>query len=913
MELGRLYPEDKKFSSPKEEIDFLRKEIEKREAMLGNTEKIPQDTTVQSVIKDYAKTPSSEVIHEKYEIKPHEAGAIVLELAPETHDSQIESLIGVLHSKGLKNTLYVIERMNNFHIEDDFHRFLIQYIKSGYSVSNLKESNDMWKPTHMTLYEITLPEIPKEDANQELKKFISGMEQFYAGMLDGSNDGDYFTLEIANANESEEFVFYASVPDRRKELFEKQIHSIFAGVKVKEEKNDYNIFTPNGVSVASYAKISKNPIFPVKTYENFDNDPLAVIMNSFSNIDKSGEGASLQFVIRPAPSEYIKKWKESLKDLEKGEPTYKAIDVAFTPGAKIMKFVGDMIHSGSSSKDKKENKEPPRVDERSIENVKIKVGNPVALVDIRIVASASDEQSAEDILDHIETSFAQFENTGFNKIYFERVKGSRLKEIEREFAWRMFSSRESIPLNTKELTTMMHFPTSHLKAKMPQLRRAEAGVSPAPAGLPLAGTLVGVNRARGIESRVFITPEDRMRHFYVIGQTGTGKTTLLKNMIVQDILDGHGVCMIDPHGSDIEEILGSIPQNRMEDVIYFDPSYVERPMALNMLEFDRRFPEQKIFVVNEMLAIFDKLFDMKTSGGPMFEQYFRNSVLLALEDPDSGSTLLDVSKLLANKAFRDYKLSKSQNPIVNQFWREVAEKAGGEASLQNIVPYVTSKFDNFLSNDIMRPIISQEKSSFNFRDVMDTKKILLVNLSKGRLGDLNSHLLGLIIVGKILMAALSRVDSIGQKLSPFYLYIDEFQNVTTDSISVILSEARKYKLGLNIAHQFLGQLTDKIKASVFGNVGSIASFRVGPEDAEFLEKQFAPVFTAQDIINLNNRNAYIRLLANGRPVKPFNMETLPPPIPNVENVPKIKQLSHLKYGRDKMTVEAEIMERYKKQ
>jgi hypothetical protein len=213
----------------------------------------------------------------------------------------------------------------------------------------------------------------------------------------------------------------------------------------------------------------------------------------------------------------------------------------------------------------------------------------------------------------------------------------------------------------------------------------------------------------------------------------------------------------------------------------------------------------------------------------------------------------------------------------------------------------------------MRPIISQEKSSFNFRDVMDTKKILLVNLSKGRLGDLNSHLLGLIIVGKILMAALSRVDSIGQKLSPFYLYIDEFQNVTTDSISVILSEARKYKLGLNIAHQFLGQLTDKIKASVFGNVGSIASFRVGPEDAEFLEKQFAPVFTAQDIINLNNRNAYIRLLANGRPVKPFNMETLPPPIPNVENVPKIKQLSHLKYGRDKMTVEAEIMERYKKQ
>lgn len=915
MELGRLYSEDKKFSSPKEEIDFLRKEIEKREAMLGNTEKMPKDSTIQAVIKDYANTPPKEVIHENYEIKPHEAGAIILELSPEAHDSQIESLIGVLHKKGLKNTLYVIDRMNNFHLEDDFHRFLIQYIKSGYAVSNLKEGGELWKPTHMTLYEITLPEIPKEDANQELKKFISGMEQFYAGMLDGSNDGDYFTLEIANANLSEEFVFYASVPDRRRELFEKQIHSIFGGVKVKEEKNDYNIFNPDGVAVASYAKVSRNSIFPIKTYENFDNDPLAVIMNSFSNIDRSGEGASLQFVIRPAKNDYIKKWKESLKNLEKGESTYRAIDVPFTTGAKVMKFMSDLINPAESYKDKnkKEEKEPPRLDQRAIDNVKIKVGNPVAMVDIRIMASASDQKSAEDILDHIETSFAQFENTGFNKIYFERVKGSRLKEIEREFSWRMFSERESIPLNTKELTTIMHFPTSHLKASMPQLKRTEAGVSPAPAGLPVTGTLIGVNRARGVESRVFITPDDRMRHFYVVGQTGTGKTTLLKNMMVQDILAGHGICMIDPHGSDIEEILGSIPQNRMEDVIYFDPAYIERPMSLNMLEFDRRFPEQKIFVVNEMLAIFNKLFDMKTAGGPMFEQYFRNSVLLALEDPDSGSTLLDVSKLLANKTFRDYKLSKSQNPIVNQFWREVAEKAGGEASLQNIVPYVTSKFDNFLANDIMRPIISQEKSSFNFRDVMDSRKILLVNLSKGRLGDLNSHLLGLVVVGKILMAALSRVDSAGINLPPFYLYIDEFQNVTTDSISVILSEARKYKLGLNIAHQFLGQLTDPIKNAVFGNVGTIASFRVGPEDAEFLEKQFAPVFTAREIMSLNNRNAYIRLLANGRPMKPFNMETLSPPMPNIEIVPKIKQLSHLKYGRDRMTVEAEILERYKKQ
>jgi hypothetical protein len=415
-----------------------------------------------------------------------------------------------------------------------------------------------------------------------------------------------------------------------------------------------------------------------------------------------------------------------------------------------------------------------------------------------------------------------------------------------------------------------------------------------------------------------MSPEDRLRHFYVIGQTGTGKTTMLKNMIAQDIANGEGVCMIDPHGSDIQDILALIPKHRYEDVIYFDPSYTARPMALNMLEYDRRYPEQKTFVVNEMLSIFNKLFDMKTAGGPMFEQYFRNAVLLVMEDPETGNTLLDVSRVLSNKAYRDLKISKCKNPIVNQFWNEVAGKAGGEASLANIVPYITSKFDVFLSNDIMRPIIAQENSSINFREIMDTKKILLVNLSKGRLGDINANLIGLILVGKILMAALSRVDAInapgpdGKELPPFYLYIDEFQNVTTNSISTILSEARKYKLSLAVAHQFIAQLEEGIRDSVFGNVGSIAAFRVGAEDAEYLEKQFSPVFTAKDIMSIDNRNAYLKMLANGRPVKPFNIETMAPPQGNKAIVESIKELSHLKYGRDREGVEAEILQKYKK-
>ena len=264
--------------------------------------------------------------------------------------------------------------------------------------------------------------------------------------------------------------------------------------------------------------------------------------------------------------------------------------------------------------------------------------------------------------------------------------------------------------------------------------------------------------------------EDRLRHFYTIGQTGTGKSTLIKNMAAQDIKAGKGVCFIDPHGSDIQDLLSVVPPERFGDVIYFDPAYTARPVALNMLEYDARFPEQKTFVVNEMLSIFNKLFDMKTAGGPMFEQYFRNAVMLVIEDPESGSTLLDVSRVLAVKSFRDMKLARCKNPIVVQFWKEIAEKAGGESSLANIVPYITSKFDVFLSNEIMRPVIAQETSSFNFRQIMDEKKILLVNLSKGRLSDINANLIGLILVSKILMAALSRNRSFGKDCPVLSLY-----------------------------------------------------------------------------------------------------------------------------------------------
>jgi len=330
-----------------------------------------------------------------------------------------------------------------------------------------------------------------------------------------------------------------------------------------------------------------------------------------------------------------------------------------------------------------------------------------------------------------------------------------------------------------------------------------------------------------------------------------------------------------------------------------------------MLEYDASRPEQKSFIVNEMLAIFRQLYgDVPESMGPAFEQYFRNATQLIMEDPASGSTLMDIGRVLSNAEFRNMKLSRSNNPVVNQFWNEIATKAEGEASLQNIVPYITNKFDEFTGSDFMRPIIGQQESSFKFREVIDSKKILLVNLSKGRLGERNANLLGLILVGKLFMAALSRADSPGTQFPPFYLYIDEFQNITTSSIPGILSEARKYKLSLTIAHQYLAQVDEKIRDAVFGNVGSMAVFRVGQEDGEFFGKLFEPTFKATDFTSVENYNAYLRILANGVPQKPFNIQTLPPSKGNLAQVDDLRELSYLTYGRDRATVEASIRARY---
>jgi hypothetical protein len=896
-------------ATPEEELAYLRAQVEAKENELRSLKKEQPRALVAHERILHHRDNGHEVLTPDFQMQPDEAEELALNLNPEEDDETMDELRGIMEEKGIRNAFMVLEKLNSPHLEDDFHRFLVQYLLAGMQVKGLGENQPAWKALHVTLYEIALPEADHSDQTrtQTLKELISSMEQFYAGMLSVADayagEPPYFSLELAVPVERSNLFFYAAIPNGRRDLFEKQLLSIFPHAHITPQPNDYNIFVPEGYSVGSSAELLDKSVLPLKDYNDFDYDPLNSILNAFAKIGADDEGAALQISIQPKGDQYLRHYRKILDELKKGVPPYKALALPETFGGELLKETGALFS-------KPQEYSRADADQSIIESVEKKMAAPIVATNIRLIVSSRNPQRAQQILTDLESSFSQFENTRGNRLVFKRAHKSAEKRLFHDFSFRLFSPSLEMPLSLRELTTIYHFPPKGIESA-PNLKQSRFAASSAPADLPKNGMLLGTNSFRGVQTPITMAPQDRLRHLYVIGQTGTGKSVFLKNLAIQDIQAAEGVCFIDPHGNDIIDILAAVPPSRYEDVIYFDPAYLDRPFGLNLLEYDPQHPEQKTFIVNEILAIFRRLYgDTPESMGPAFEQYFRNATLLVMEDPSSGSTMLDIARVLSDANFRNLKLSRSNNPIVNQFWREIATKAGGDAALENIVPYITNKFDDFTANDFMRPIIGQQNSSFNFRNIIDTKKILLVNLSKGRLGERNANLLGLILVGKLFMAALSRADSPGKDFPPFYFYIDEFQNITTDSIPAILSEARKYKLSLTVAHQFLAQIDEKIRDAVFGNVGSMAVFRVGQEDGEFFEKQFAPVFSALDFVNIENYNAYMRMLANGVPQKPFNIKTLPPIPGNPNQIDDLRELSYLTYGRDRATIESTIRSRY---
>lgn len=408
------------------------------------------------------------------------------------------------------------------------------------------------------------------------------------------------------------------------------------------------------------------------------------------------------------------------------------------------------------------------------------------------------------------------------------------------------------------------------------------------------------------QERVFgIKEDDRRRHFYVVGKTGTGKTTMIQNMAIQDVQNGRGVAIVDPHGEFAEEVLKAVPASRINDVIYFNPSDQEWPIAFNVME--KVDTEYRHLIASGLVGVFKKIW--ADSWGPRLEYILRNAILALLEYP--GSTLLGVTRILVDKNYRERVVEKISDPVVKSFWVDEFTK-WNDRVLQEVISPIQNKVGQFLSSALIRNIVGQTKSAFNLRDLMDQEKVIIMNLSKGRIGEDNSALLGAMMITKIQLAAMARVDIPEEERKDFYLYVDEFQNFATDSFANILSEARKYRLNLILAHQYIGQLTTdtstKVRDAVFGNVGTLATFRIGAEDAEFLEKEFEPIFMIQDLVNLPNRNIYIKLMIDGMTGSAFSAATLPPIdlSKTVGNAEKVIKVTRERYGTQRDIVEEKI-------
>ena len=782
------------------------------------------------------------------------------------------------------------------------------------TLNSLRSKGSIARALNMALFSITLPRptLPGfQGAPQRPEKELIGiMEQLYGSFTNIHTKGwnkfiygePYLVLEIAVRHIGQDIQFYMAVPRSIEDIFEKQIHGLYPEAHI-EPVQDYSVFHPGGVALGASVTQKNDSILPIKTYQKLESDPLGEILACLSKINHQGEGAALQILFRPSHQDGQRKFAEKVvRQMQHGHQLKDAIKRTKNPP--------------KEPTPEELAKQPPKVvtpfEEEVIKGIQTKASKPWFDANIRLVVSAESEPRASQLLDILAGALAQFSTTDQNEFSLNKMTGRYLRSFLFNFSFRMFNESQKVLLSSEELASLYHFPISTTSAGVKFVNSKSA---PAPLNLPNEGVVLGKSVFRGIEKEVRMSDADRRRHLYVIGQTGTGKTVFMKSMLRQDVENGKGVCVIDPHGDFAEFVLSIVPPERAEDVIYFDPGDIDFPMGLNMFEIDPTHPEQKSMVIDELFWIFDKLYDLKTTGGPMFEKYFKNSALLLLDDyAHEVPTLADISRVLVDDAYRADKLTRETNPLVVQFWQLEAEKAQGEQSLASMAPYITSKITSFVFNEFLRPIINQQKSSFNFREVMDSQKILVVNLSKGRIGDLNANLLGMIIVGKLLMSALSRVDIADESArKDMYLYIDEFQNFTTDSISTILSEARKYHLDLIIAHQFVKQLKDGIRDAVFGNVGSIASFRIGPDDAEFMKNKFEPVFNAQDIMNIDNLNAYVNLLIGGQTALPFNIKLETERVfgaGNPEMTAYLKQLSRSKFARHRQEVEDEIKAKF---
>ncbi len=699
--------------------------------------------------------------------------------------------------------------------------------------------------------------------------------------------------------------FFVTVPRRYRDFVEQQITAQHSDAFV-EEVEDYNIFSPTGTILGGYLEFKRQSFFPLKTYRKLESDPLNALTNVLSKVPES-DGVAIQYIVRPAHTDWRKRGKHVSRRMLEGMTLEEAIHGKKKgPGWKnlvgLEKKEDAEKHeraSGSTMITQAEQDLTKAIDE--------KLGKGGLEINVRIVVSSAEKSGAQHLLEDVMGAFAQFSIYEHGNAFVKAIP-MRKKYLVKKFIYRGFDEMRKLVVNTEEMASLWHLPLK--TTETPNILWLSARTAPVPVEVPQkADLLLGYNVFRGRKTDVAIKRPDRQRHMYIIGKSGSGKTVFIQEMALQDILKGEGVAVLDPHGDMIEWLLGHIPKNRIDDVVMFDPSDLERPVGLNMLEV--KDPAQMDMAAQEMIAIFYKLFPPEMIG-PMFEHHMRNVMLTLMSDPSDVGTIAEIPRMFSDNDFQKAWVAKVTNPVVRSYWEnEVAKTSDFHKS--EMLGYLISKVGRFVEDTMMRNIIGQRKSGFDLREIMDKRKILLVNLAKGKTGEVNSSLLGMIIVSKLQMAALARADMPEDQRQDFYLYIDEFQNFITDSISTILSEARKYRLNLIVGHQYMGQLVKdnktEIRDAILGNVGSIFVSRIGPEDSETLEKIFTPTFSGYDLINSDKFTWYSKIIVDNTQVKPFTMKTFPPPPSDAKLAGAIKQLCRLKYGRDRAIVEAEILER----
>lgn len=730
--------------------------------------------------------------------------------------------------------------------------------------NNLRATRDTTRAFNMTLIRVVF----RKNGGQPLKGFAPELvvltEKLFKILSSLRSRGrfiDYFiyeepyvTFEIMNEGHGVEF--YIAFPRKIEQQITKYIYSIFSDAEVIKVPGT-NPFQEGQRVVFSTLALRKPATTPLPTFDRFSGEPLAELFKVLETVEHSQSGA-VQFVIRPAPLD----WNErALREVE---------------SSAIGRQAG-VVYDVSLQEQRRD-----------------KASRPVFYTNIRLMATASSERAAYRLLHALEESFRSMTDRDFNQLDAQDLT---IEDASFNFTLRLFNSAVALALSTRELATFYHFKYTRDSGAETSSRVLPDFTAAERPDIAL-GTLV----EQPAQTVRFASLVDRFSHVYTVGQTGTGKSSLFREMVRQDMEQGRGVAVIDPHGDLIDSILEVVPAERLEDVVLFDPSDTEYPCGLNMLEFQAE--RERDLIVQEIIVIFQKLFPAEFVG-PVFEHNMRNALLTLMADQAHPGTLVEIPRLFTDELFAKRYVTRLTDPIVKDFWLRERSRISLEDQGETL-QYIVSKLGRFIEDRLMRDILGQRHSSFSVANILSEGKILLVNLAKGKIGELNAALMGLIIVSRIQIAAFDQARVSAEKRNDFFLYIDEFQNFTTDTAMAIFSEARKYRLGLNITHQFIDQLSERTRSAILGNVGTMIAFRVGPRDAQYLAAEFAPLGTPYALLNMDNYQAMAKLMVQGKRTAPFLMATNRPAAGDRAVAEAVRKSSRLRYGRPRASVEAEI-------